>query len=157
MIKPPIGARICLHNGQELTIRADASASANLPNTIERTKGATLFEGIADLLFTEIQWWIGLYSNEEAERHGLPRNHMAAVRADPSKRFNLITDLRRLSLIQPGNTLFDCLDSNNNVIPLIRLLDIAYFFDPERNQWVNVHEPEESYAAKRAAYRTTTT
>ena len=157
MIKPPIGARIRLHNGQEPTIRADASASANMPNTIERTKGVTIFEGIADILFTEMQWWIGLYSDEEAEQHGLPRDHMAAVRADPSKRFNLIADLRRLSLIQPGDTLFDCLDSNGYVIPLIRLLDIADFFDPERNRWISVHEPEESYAAKRAAYRTTTT
>ena len=35
MIKPPIGARIRLHDGQEFTILADASATANIPNTIE--------------------------------------------------------------------------------------------------------------------------
>ena len=35
MIKPPIGARIRLHDGQEFAILADASATANIPNTIE--------------------------------------------------------------------------------------------------------------------------
>lgn len=152
MIKPPIGARIRLHDGQEFTILADASATANIPNTIKHTKGATIFEGIADLLVTEMQWWIGAFSDEEAEQHGLPRDHMATARADPSKRFNLINDLRRLSLIQPGDALFDCLNNSGNVTPLIRLLDIAYFFDPERNKWIDIHESEETYAAQRAAY-----